>query len=58
MAVEVVRTEPGDGGLAEQSHRKMVLAVVVVVVVVGLRKQVAVVEELDLKGVGVLAGPD
>lgn len=36
LAVEVVRTEPEDGGLAEQFVRKMVLAIVVVVVV-GLR---------------------
>lgn len=33
LAVEVARTEPGDGGLAEQFDRKMVLAIVVVVVV-------------------------
>lgn len=33
LAVEVARTEPGDGGLAEKFDRKMVLAIVVVVVV-------------------------
>lgn len=54
LALEVVRTEPGDGGLAEQFDRKMVLAIVVVVVV-GLKQQVAVVE-LDLQGV--VADPD
>lgn len=36
LAAEVARTEPGDGGLAKQFDRKMVLAIVVVVEV-GLR---------------------